>query len=48
MRRSYQESGLEAKEGSREVCSSPASVDWNKLENRVHTIRTLMVDTFGT
>jgi len=43
----YQEFGLEAMEVSEEVFESPASIVWDEAENRIHTIKAVMVATLG-
>ena len=39
--------GLEAMEVTEEVFESPASIVWDEAENRVHTIKSVMVATLG-
>jgi ornithine carbamoyltransferase len=41
----YQRFGLEAMEVTEEVFESPASVVFDEAENRVHTIKAVMVAT---
>jgi ornithine carbamoyltransferase len=43
----YQAHGLEAMEVTEEVFESPASIVWDEAENRVHTIKAVMVATLG-
>ncbi len=43
----YQKFGLEAMEVTEEVFESPASVAFDEAENRVHTIKAVMVATLG-
>jgi ornithine carbamoyltransferase len=43
----YQKFGLEAMEVTEEVFESPASIVWDEAENRVHTIKAVMVATLG-
>jgi ornithine carbamoyltransferase len=43
----YQRFGLEAMEVTEEVFESPASIVWDQAENRVHTIKAIMVATLG-
>ncbi|MCE4567013.1 ornithine carbamoyltransferase [Maribellus sp. CM-23] len=43
----YQKFGLEAMEVSEEVFESPASVVFDEAENRMHTIKAVMVATLG-
>ncbi len=43
----YQKTGLEAMEVTDEVILSPASRVWDQAENRVHTIKAVMVATMG-
>lgn len=43
----YQSFGLEAMEVTEEVFESPASVVFDEAENRVHTIKAVMVATLG-
>jgi ornithine carbamoyltransferase len=44
----YQRFGLEAMEVTEEVFESPASVVFDEAENRVHTIKAVMVATLGS
>ena len=44
----YQKFGLEAMEVSEEVFESGASVVFDEAENRIHTIKAVMVATLGT
>lgn len=39
--------GLEAMEVTEEVFESPASIVWDEAENRIHTIKAVMVATLG-
>ncbi|HDR04739.1 MAG TPA: ornithine carbamoyltransferase, partial [Candidatus Marinimicrobia bacterium] len=43
----YQQYGLEAMEVSDDVFLSPQSKVWDQAENRVHTIKGVMVATLG-
>ncbi len=43
----YQKFGLEAMEVTEEVFESPASIVFDEAENRVHTIKAVMVATLG-
>src|SRR5436190_14226656 len=43
----YEKFGLEALEVTEEVFESPASVVWDEAENRMHTIKAVMVATLG-
>jgi ornithine carbamoyltransferase len=43
----YQKFGLEAMEVTEEVFESPASVVFDEAENRIHTIKAVMVATLG-
>ena len=43
----YQKFGLESMEVTEEVFESPASIVWDEAENRVHTIKAVMVATLG-
>jgi ornithine carbamoyltransferase len=40
--------GLEALEVTEEVFESPASLVWDEAENRLHTIKAVMVATLGS
>jgi ornithine carbamoyltransferase len=44
----YQKFGLDALEVSNEVFESPASIVFDQAENRVHTIKAVMVATLGS
>jgi ornithine carbamoyltransferase len=44
----YRKFGLEAMEVTEEVFESPASIVWDEAENRIHTIKAVMVATLGT
>jgi ornithine carbamoyltransferase len=44
----YQKFGLEAMEVTEEVFESPASIVFDEAENRVHTIKAVMVATLGS
>jgi ornithine carbamoyltransferase len=44
----FQKFGLEAMEVTEEVFESPASVVWDEAENRIHTIKAVMVATLGS
>jgi len=44
----YQKFGLEAMEVTEEVFESPASIVFDEAENRVHTIKAIMVATLGS
>jgi ornithine carbamoyltransferase len=44
----YQKFGLESMEVSEEVFESPASIVFDESENRVHTIKAVMVATLGS
>ena len=46
-RRLYERRGLEALEVTEEVFESPASVVFDQADNRLHTIKALMVATAG-
>ena len=46
-RRIYDKRGLEALEVTKEVFESPASMVFDQAENRMHTIKALMVATIG-
>ncbi len=43
----YEKFGLEAMEVTDEVFESPASLVWDEAENRIHTIKAVMVATLG-
>jgi ornithine carbamoyltransferase len=43
----YEKFGIEAMEVSDEVFESPASIVWDEAENRMHTIKAVMVATLG-
>jgi ornithine carbamoyltransferase len=43
----YQKYGLNGMEVTEDVFESPASVVWDKAENRMHTIKAVMVATLG-
>ncbi len=43
----YQNFGIEAMEVTEDVFESPASVVFDEAENRVHTIKAVMVATLG-
>jgi ornithine carbamoyltransferase len=43
----YQKFGLEAMEVTEEVFESPASIVFDEAENRMHTIKAIMVATLG-
>ncbi len=43
----FQKFGLEAMEVTEEVFESPASIVWDEAENRIHTIKAVMVATLG-
>jgi len=43
----YQKFGIESMEVSEEVFESPASIVWDQAENRMHTIKAVMVATLG-
>jgi ornithine carbamoyltransferase len=45
--RLYDKRGLEALEVTEEVFESPASIVFDQAENRLHTIKALMVATAG-
>ena len=45
--KAYREFGLDALEVTEEVFESPASVVWDQAENRLHTIKALLVATLG-
>jgi ornithine carbamoyltransferase len=44
----YQQFGLESMVVTEEVFESPASIVWDEAENRVHTIKAVMVATLGS
>jgi ornithine carbamoyltransferase len=44
----YEKFGMEALEVTEEVFESPASLDWDEAENRMHTIKAVMVATLGS
>ncbi len=44
----FDEYGLEALEVTEEVFESPASIVWDEAENRMHTIKAVMVATLGS
>jgi ornithine carbamoyltransferase len=44
----YQQFGLESMEVTEEVFESRASIVWDEAENRVHTIKAVMVATLGS
>jgi ornithine carbamoyltransferase len=44
----YQDHGLDALEVTEEVFESSASLVWDEAENRLHTIKAVMVATLGT
>jgi ornithine carbamoyltransferase len=44
----FQKFGLEAMEVTEEVFESPASIVWDEAENRIHTIKAVMVATLGS
>jgi ornithine carbamoyltransferase len=43
----YEQYGLEALEVTEEVFESPASIVFDEAENRLHTIKAVMVATLG-
>ena len=43
----YQKFGIESMEVTEEVFESPASIVWDQAENRLHTIKAVMVATLG-
>jgi ornithine carbamoyltransferase len=43
----FDEFGLESLEVTEEVFESPASLVWDEAENRMHTIKAVMVATLG-
>jgi ornithine carbamoyltransferase len=46
-RRLYERRGLEALEVTEEVFESPASIVFDQADNRLHTIKAVMVATAG-
>jgi ornithine carbamoyltransferase len=44
----YQNFGVESMEVSEEVFESPASIVFDEAENRIHTIKAVMVATLGS
>jgi ornithine carbamoyltransferase len=44
----FQKFGIPAMEVSEEVFESPASIVWDQAENRLHTIKAVMVATLGS
>jgi ornithine carbamoyltransferase len=44
----YQAFGVESMEVSEEVFESPASIVFDQAENRIHTIKAVMVATLGS
>jgi ornithine carbamoyltransferase len=44
----YEKFGLDALEVTDEVFESPASLVWDEAENRMHTIKAVMVATLGS
>jgi ornithine carbamoyltransferase len=44
----YQKFGLEAMEVTEDVFESPASIVFDQAENRLHTIKAVMVATIGS
>ena len=44
----YRKFGLEAMEVTEAVFESPASIVWDEAENRIHTIKAVMVATLGS
>ena len=44
----FKKFGLEAMEVTEEVFESPASIVWDEAENRIHTIKAVMVATLGS
>jgi len=43
----YQKFGIESMEVAEEVFESPASIVFDEAENRMHTIKAVMVATLG-
>ncbi len=43
----FRKFGLEAMEVTEEVFESPASIVWDEAENRIHTIKAVMIATLG-
>ena len=43
----HQEYGLDALEVTEEVFESPASIVFDEAENRIHTIKAVIVDALG-
>jgi ornithine carbamoyltransferase len=44
----FEQHGLEALEATEEVFESPASVVFDEAENRLHTIKAVLVATLGS
>jgi ornithine carbamoyltransferase len=44
----FQQYGLDGLEVTEEVFEGPASIVWDQAENRVHTIKAVMVATLGS
>jgi ornithine carbamoyltransferase len=44
----YEKFGMEALEVTEDVFESPASLVWDEAENRLHTIKAVMVATIGS
>jgi ornithine carbamoyltransferase len=44
----YQKFGLDGMEVTEEVFESAASIVWDQAENRMHTIKAVMVATLGS
>jgi ornithine carbamoyltransferase len=44
----YEEFGLDGLEVTDDVFESPRSIVWDQAENRMHTIKALMVATLGS
>jgi ornithine carbamoyltransferase len=44
----YEKYGLDALEVTEDVFESPASLVWDEAENRMHTIKAVMVATLGS